>query len=208
MPGDAGQSVKPDESAREKRRTAEPASSSAAARRRLLRGGLIALALLVGVIAWVTTRGDDGESTPEPEVIEAHIVSVKELAEFADSAGHPVYWAGAQPNTELELSQDAGEQVFVRYLRSGAEVGSERAEALTIGSYPGNDPTAALEEVSGSPGAIVRQSKSGRELVSNASNPNSVYFASPDNSVQVEVYDPSPKRAMSLAMSGEVQPIG
>jgi hypothetical protein len=183
-------------------------SSGSARHRRLLRGGLIGLALLVGVVTWVATRGDSEESTPEPEVIEAHVVSVEELAEFADSAGHPVYWVGSQPGTELELSQDAHGQVFLRYLRSGAEVGSERAEALTIGTYELSDPTAALEEVAGNPGAIVRRSKSGSELISNASSPNSVYFASPDNSVQVEVYDDSPKRAMSLAVSGRVQPVG
>jgi hypothetical protein len=33
-----------------------------------------------------------------------------------------------------------------------------------------------------------------------------VYLISPDNTLQIEVYDPSPERAMELALSGQVRP--
>jgi hypothetical protein len=207
MQAEAGKPGDPGESGKAQKVEPKPPSGTDG-QRRVWRVGIIALALIVGVIAWVATRGDDDESEPTAEVIAAHIVSVGELAEFADEAGHPVYWAGSQPGTRLELSQDSGGQVFLRYLRDGAPVDSEAATALTVGSYPLSDPTGALDRVSSAPGAIVRQSDDGRELVSSASSPTSVYFASPDNSVQVEVYDPVPKRAMSLAASGRVQPVG
>jgi hypothetical protein len=174
-------------------------------RRRLLRVGVLAIAIIVGLIAWVATR-DGEESTPAPTAVEPHFVSVTELTEFADSAGHPVYWAGTRPGTQMELRQDSSGQVFLRYLQDDTALGGEPA-ALTVGTYPLSDPTAALEAVTSKPGAITRRSDDGREVISNEENPDSVYFASPDNTVQVEVYAPPPKRAMSLALSDQVEPL-
>lgn len=37
--------------------------------------------------------------------------------------------------------------------------------------------------------------------------PTSAYFAGPDNSVPVEIYDPSPRKALALALSGGVKPV-
>lgn len=53
----------------------------------------------------------------------------------------------------------------------------------------------------------MRHSGDGRVVVSNSKALLSVYFSAPDNSVEVEVYAPSPKRAMRLALSGRVRPI-
>jgi hypothetical protein len=44
-------------------------------------------------------------------------------------------------------------------------------------------------------------------VVTNENTPNSVYIASKDSDVQVEVYDPDPDRALEIAMSGAVRPV-
>ena len=179
-------------------------------RRKVLRWGVIAAAVLVAVIAWVATRGDD-DSSGESEAtagFEAKIVSEEELQEIAGSAGHAVYWAGPIEGTELEASESESGGVQVRYLDEGAEPGSDSTGTLTIGSYPLADATKALEGFAERPGAIVRQSDVVGEVVSSPEAPSSAYFASPDGGVQIEVYDPSPARAMSLARSGKVQPVG
>lgn len=91
----------------------------------------------------------------------------------------------------------------MRYVAEGAEPG----ESLTIGSYPLENPSAAIQALAEEPGAIVRTAPDGRTIASSEGTPTSVYFASPDGSVQVEVYDPSPQRAMSLALSARVEPV-
>jgi hypothetical protein len=178
--------------------------------RRTLRWGIVVLALVVGLIAWVATQGDDGESS-EPESSatgsEARIVDEDELADIASSAGHAVYWVGPLPDKELEASESEDGSVTVRYLDEGAEPGSDRTGVLTIGSYPLPDAAGALEGFAEREGAIVRDADDGSQVVSSVEAPSSVYFASPDGSVQVEVYDPSPERAMDLALSGQVQPV-
>ncbi len=175
----------------------------------MLRWGIVALAVIVGVIAWLVTRGDDGggESEPAPAGFEARIVDDAELEDIAASAGHPVYWAGPMDGKELEANESKEGNVQVRYLDEGAKPGAEEKKAVTIGSYPVADPAGAVDGYAERKGAIVIRAPDGRKLVSSVEVPTSVYFASPDNSVQVEVYDPSYKRAISLARSGKVQPV-
>ncbi len=171
----------------------------------LLRGAVVALAVVVGFIAWLATREEGGES-PMPAQSGSRIVSASELSETAAGAGHPVYWAGPEAGKSLELIEaTAGPQV--RYVPAGTEAGKGPAASLTIGSYPLPDATASLRGFATRPGSIVRHGAGGREVVSSAARPTSVYFASPDNRVEVEVYDPSPRRAMSLALSGRVRPV-
>lgn len=167
--------------------------------------GVVALAVLVALIAWIATR-DDGDDSGSATPVEtgARIVSASELSEAAASLGTPIYWVSEVQGTELELTEGGAR---VRYVPEGTEPGGGSTEVLSISSYPLADPAAFLEGFAKRPGAIVREAGDGREVVSSEEAPTSVYFASPDNSVQVEIYDPSPARAMSLALSGRVQPV-
>jgi hypothetical protein len=182
--------------------------SRAEGNRRALRVGIVVLALLVGVIAWVATRGDDDESTPTTAGTEARIVDLGELEEFAADSGHAVYWAGVQPGKEIEVSESSAGNVEVRYLDEGTEAGGGGAAVLTIGSYPLADPKGAVEGFAKRKGSLVRHAPDGREVVTSVEKLTSVYFAGSEGDVQVEVYDPSYKRAMSLALSDRVQPVG
>jgi hypothetical protein len=177
--------------------------------RLLLRSGLIGLAAVVAIVAWLATRGDDSgggrvAARAEPVV---RIVSLAGLVAAAAKLDQPIYWAGSLPGTELELEELTEGGVRVIYLPAGEEAGADSSTALTIGSYPLGDPEAALREFAARPGAIVRHSEDGTEVVSSREQPTSVYFVGPDKAVQVEVYDPSARRAMRLALSGHVRPV-
>jgi len=173
----------------------------------LLRGTVVALALVVALIAWRATDEGDEEAAAGPETT-SRIVSAGELSDVVAAVGHLVYWAGPMPGTVLAVSEGAEGVVQIRYLEDESQLEEEGGEFLTIGSYPLPDPAAASASLAESPGAIVKRSPAGVELVATAENPSSVYFASPEDTIQVEVYDPSPKRAMALALSGRVRPVG
>jgi hypothetical protein len=204
MQGDAGKSGKPADSGKPDKDT--PRAES---KRPMLRIGIVALALIVGVIAWVATSGDDDESTPEPASagVEAKIVSIEELEEFADAAGHDVYWAGPLPGKVLEASETAAGNTQVRYLDEGTKAGEGGAAVLTIGSYPLADAAKAFEGFAERKSSISRSSPDDREVAFSLEKPTSVYFTGTDGDVQVEVYDPNHKRAKSLALSDQVRPV-
>lgn len=182
---------------------------SASGRRNLLRAAVLAVAVAAALIA-LLAGDDDGSDSPEPAPGEAaapRIVSEAELRQAAESLGHAIYWAGRVADARLELRELREGGVQVLYVPEGSAAGGS-SNTLTVGTYPLPDPGGALETVAKRPGAITRRAEEGREVVTNEQSPTSVYFASPDNSVQVEVYDPSPARAMSLALSGRIQPVG
>lgn len=172
----------------------------------LLRGGVIGLAIVIAVVALIVSGGE-GEGPAAPPEAESTIVSEEELAERAAALGQPIYWAGPVPGTVLELEQLEGEEgVRVRYLPEGSEAGEANPEALTIGSYPLAEANAALERFAAEPGSVTKRGPNGREVVYSEEKPTSAYFVDPEGLVQVEVYSPSPKKALSLALSGKVDP--
>lgn len=176
----------------------------------VLRGIVIGLAVVVGIVAWVATSGGDDEAAPEPAPVEAEaaIVSEEELADVASTAEYPVYWAGPIDGTELELTDSGEAGVLLRYLEQGDEVGGAIADRIAIGSYPLDDPEKALENFASQPGATVSEDPELGTIVVNDESPGSVYFVDPENEVQVEVYAPTPQQAMSLVRSGDVVPVG
>lgn len=172
----------------------------------LLRGGVVAIAIVIAVVALIASGGEDEGPATLPEA-GSRIVSEGELAEAAAALGQPIYWAGPVEGTELELEElPEGEGARVRYVPEGSTAGEPPANVLTIGSYEVGDAVGALETFAAEPGAITRKGKSGLEVFTSEERPTSVYFADPEGAVQVEVYDPSASKAMSLALSGKVEP--
>jgi hypothetical protein len=169
-----------------------------------LRIAIVVLAFMGVVLGVLLVRDDGGDGGgEEASPASARVVSPAELSSLSASSPSPIYWAGERPNTELELTEEESD-FYLRYLEGGAK---PDAEVLTVGTYLLDDPRASLEEVAASPTAIVRHAADGREVVTSEENPNSVYFVTPDNSAQIEVYDPSAKAAMDLALSGNVRPV-
>ena len=173
----------------------------------MLRGLVIALAVVVGVIAYVATSGGDDEPATTQEVAEAEIVSEEQLADAASTAETPIYWAGEIDDTQLELTEEEG-NFLVRYLQADDEVGAARAQRIAIGSYALSNPRKALNTFAETPGATVTQVEGVGKVVISPETQKNVYFVDPDNEVQVEVYAPSSKEALDLVRSGKVQPVG
>jgi hypothetical protein len=182
---------------------------------RLLRALRIALVvagvLLVAVLVWWALGGGGGgnggeEEAEAPAPGAARIVSPAELRAAAASSEAPVHWAGERPGTELELSEEGGRS-YVRYLTGGAAAGDPRPDFLTVGTYRLPGAFAALKANAKRTGVKLRKAPRGFLAWVDPSNPTSVYLARPGAAYQVEVYDPSPKRALRLALSPSLRPV-
>ena len=166
-------------------------------------GGLIAVALAVSLILWLTLK-DNGSSSTKPAGPVA--ASPQELKAVPASVNHPVYWAGQRAGYTYELSKTA-RGVYVRYLPPGVAVGDQHPKYLTIASYPYPHAYATLIKAAKTKGAVSSKLAGGGIAVVSKQQPKSVYIAFASANLQVEVYDPSPKRARQLAFSGQVVPI-
>jgi hypothetical protein len=174
-------------------------------RRRIIRIGFwVALAVVVVlVVRSIADGGDSSGDTTAPE-----IVTLEELRDEANSTGEPIYWAGAQPNTELELSRPDKERIYVRYLTGDAEVGTKQTDFLTVGTYTFPGAAAALQKLSEKPGGVRASTAGGGIVYFDRNRPQNVYLAYPGVDIEIEVYDPDAKRALGLVASGQIVPVG
>jgi len=184
----------------------KPRTDAEDSKRTGLRLGLgIAALVVVGLIAWATLGGDD-DSTDDAG--EAAIVSVDSLREAGARQDTPIYWAGEQAGTELELSLPNASHAYVRYLTGGAKAGDSRPDFLTVGTYASPNPVAELKGLGNEPGGVLRRAPGGATVYFSRSQPESVYLAYPGVKAQIEVYDPNFKRALQLVNSGQIVAAG
>jgi hypothetical protein len=166
---------------------------------------LIVLVAAVAVVAFLVLRNDDNASSEPASTNGPEGISQQGLVDLANSVDHPVYWAGPRSGSRYELTIADNGNIFIRYLAPDTPLGSRSIASLTIGTYPAAG--ANLEKAADKPGAKTGQTPDGQLVVTNSSNPTSVYVGAPDADHQVEVYDPDPKEAFSLATSGAIVPV-
>ncbi|MEX2107540.1 MAG: hypothetical protein WD827_01485 [Solirubrobacterales bacterium] len=196
-----------------------PTRQSEGSRKAILITALIGLVVAGGIAAAVVALGKDDaeptESTPHgggdsERISPATCSSVppKGLFKLADAANYPVYWAGPIPNTELELTPPTDGNAYVRYLTGDAEADDPRAEYLTIGTYPVVDAQQALRDAANT---TERDSmlwpEAGYEVLGSAEETSAYMVFDDQPDLQIEIYDPTPKRAFSLARSGRICPV-
>jgi hypothetical protein len=167
---------------------------------------LLAVALVVAVGAWFVTdalRSDSNDASVD--AVGPIGLTQDGLRVLATSVGQPVYWAGPQQGYVYEVTRNAKAHVLVRYLPPGVDVGAPDDGAyLVVATYPYRNAYNALAHVSD--GQKYDIPRGGIALV-DARTANSVHVAYPHLNWQVEIYDPSPERALGVARSGAVRVI-
>jgi hypothetical protein len=180
-------------------------------------GAVVAIALAAAFAVWLLVRGNDDSSsssttTQTQTATTAEIgpvaASPAALRALASEAGHAVYWIGPVPNRIYELTRTSSGRIFIRYLPSGVRVGNRSARFTIVGSYPVDNALDVLQDLSQEQGERSASVPGGGLAVYSTSSPNNVYLAYPDTDVQIEVFDPSAERALRLATSGRVVPVG
>jgi hypothetical protein len=145
-------------------------------------------------------------STGQPARAIPVAVSASQLRALAAAAGHPIYWAGTAPGT-YEFTTIADGRSYVRYLPPGVPVGSPLGY-LTVGTYvQSSPPFAAVRKAALGKRATIKPLRGGGLAIQYRTRPQSVYLVFPGARYEVEVYDPSPARALALAASGKVAPV-
>ena len=167
---------------------------------------MLALAIGIGFVAWLIFKGDDDKNT-NTQAAGATSVSLQELRALRDSSGHKVYWAGQRQGEQYELTQTPNGNIFIRYLPSDSDVGAPRPVYLTVGTYPFKRAYQTLQRLSRRQNAVTAELPNGGIVVAKDAGSQNVYFAYPDEDLQMEVFDPRPGRALRLVTSGRIKPI-
>jgi hypothetical protein len=178
-------------------------------------GAVIAVALAIAFIVWLIVRGN-GNSSPATTQTQTQTSTVaaiapraatqNDLRALAVQIGHPIYWVGPQSGLVYELTRTSSDRIFVRYLPHGVAPGAKNATYTFVGTYPFSGAYRALQTLA-KQGDPSFQIPGGGLAVYSPSSPTNVYVAFPGSDVEIEVYDPSAKRARALVAAGQVQPV-
>jgi hypothetical protein len=178
-------------------------------------GAVVAIALAAAFAVWLIVRGDDDSSSSPTTAQTTTTAAVAPVAAtpatlraLSEEVGHPVYWVGPRQNRTYELTRTASGRIFIRYLPPGAELGNRSARYTIVGTYPVENALEVLQRLSTQPGEKSTPAPGGGLAVYSTSSPGNVYVAYPGSDVQIEVFDPSAKRALRLVTSGRVAPVG
>jgi hypothetical protein len=183
-------------------------------------GAVVALAVAIAFIVWLVVRGNDNSSTaktttvqsttptrttpPPRETVKA--ASVASLRALAHASGHPIYWAGPQPDVKYELTQVTDGRIYIRYLPKSVPIRDKHLYPI-VATYPVPNAYRAVRTAAKESGAVTFHTSRGGLAVYNQSAPRNVYLAYPGSKYQVEVFDPNPSRARRLVKTGAVRPI-
>ncbi len=168
----------------------------------MTRATVVAAMVLALLLPGCGGSGSESEQQSSPGA--AEVVSPDSLRQTSSEAATPIYWAGEQDGTELELSQPDEDRTYVRYLTDDAAAGDERADFLTVSTYAQPNAVAVLRRQSERSGGTIGHAPGNATVYYDQANPRSVYLAYPGSSVEVEVYDPSFERALRLVDSGQI----
>jgi hypothetical protein len=178
-------------------------------------GAVVAIALAAAFAVWLLVRGNDDSSsrsttakTTTTAPTGPMAATPAALSALADEAGHPIYWVGPQQNRTYELTRTSSGRIFIRYLPPGVKVGNRSARYTIVGTYPVENALEILQRLSTQPGEKSVPAPGGGLAVYSMTSPGNVYVAYPGSDVQIEVFDPSAKRALRLVTSGRVAPVG
>lgn len=165
----------------------------------------LAIAVIGMVLLWalVIKSDDDAAEQDGPEIVET-----SDLSDAAERLGHPIYWAGERPDTNLELAEADTGRVYVRYLDEDTEAGTRATKFMTVVTYPVKNATVALRRaLKNRPDAELARGKRGAVVLIDPGTPGSVRLAYPGSDQQVELYTPDVEESIRLATDGSVQPV-
>jgi hypothetical protein len=175
---------------------------------RLRLGAVLAVVFAAVFLTWLVLKNGDGDSQAGPSKrATPERATVRDLKALPRAAGHKVYWAGTRRGYSFELTQTGDGSIYIRYLPAGVAIGVERPDYTTVGTYPHPNALSTVRKAARRRGATVRRIDRGGLAVASRDHPKSVYFAYPKTDLLLELYDPSPKRALGLVTSGRARAI-
>ncbi len=122
-----------------------------------------------------------------------------ELKSIVKENNIQAYWAGPIKNATYTLNSSTAGQVFVRYVPEGEKCDDVRPNFRVIATYEEADAFATTESAGTTADGVSLLNTDGSIVYFNKNVPTNIYVAYPGINYQIEIYDPDPKEAVSLA---------
>jgi hypothetical protein len=135
-------------------------------------------------------------------------LSAEELRDAVADTGQTIYWVGPEENAKYTLENFGEASTFIRYLPDGGGVDDTREIYLVVATYFVNNAYEAIRAAGEEQDSVGLISPDGAAIYYSKRAPNNVYMAFPNQNIQIEIFDPTPGRAIVLATTdGAIQPV-
>ena len=179
-------------------------------RRTVLIGGAVVVIVVAAIISF-SVGGDDKDSAPannggataSASNAPVNTDGLKALVTAVGGAGK-VFWAGEEAGSTYVLRTEANGQASVRYIPSGGDPNAQGAVYRVLGSYPIKGAFDVTKKAAEGADSVLLTNSDGSIVVYNKNKTTNVYIAFPDVDVQIEIFDPTPGKALELATSGRI----
>lgn len=116
------------------------------------------------------------------------------------------YWTGPLKGATYTLNSSTAGQVFIRYVPEGEKCDDVRPNFRVIATYQETDAFSTTESAGTTADGVSLLNADGSIVYFNKNVPTNIYLAYPGIDYQIEIYDPDPKEAVSIATTqGRVQ---
>ncbi|HVU76243.1 MAG TPA: hypothetical protein VHC67_01585 [Gaiellaceae bacterium] len=169
----------------------------------------VLVAVAIGVGAWFLVGRATSSSSGNGTAVSTNgpqAVTAAGLRDEASRLGHDIYWLGPKAGFTYELTVTKTGMAYVRYLPAGVKVGDKRPSFLTVGTYPTKNAYGTVAAARKLKGAQVQEVSANVIAATYASHPHSAYVAWRSKSLVVEIFDPKPLGAQTLARFGLARP--
>ena len=174
----------------------------------------VALVVATAVISSLITFGVTNQVSPQlserttlgAQTSGGVCLSEKELRTLISENGIVAYWTGPVQGATYSINTVTPGQVFVRYILEGMECGSTESKFRVIATYAEVDAFNSTQQAGNQAEGVSLANPDGSVVYFNKNAPSNVYLAYPGIDYQIEIYDPDPKTAVTLATtSNQVQ---
>ena len=126
-------------------------------------------------------------------------LSEKELRDLVSKQKITAYWAGPVANATYSINTSNVGQVFVRYVMKGQSCDSENKDFRVIATYAVSGAYESTKAAGSQANGVSLANADGSIVYFNKDVPTNVYLAYQGLDYQIEIYDPNPKDAVTLA---------
>lgn len=135
-------------------------------------------------------------------------LSEAELKSVVANLNSVVYWVGPLENAKYTLDVTDAGAAFVRYLPNGEGANDTAKNYLIVATYRVNAAYDAIKTAGNEQDGIGLMTSDGASVYYNKNASTNVYMAYPGQDLQIEVFDPTPGKALQLVnTTGLVKPI-
>ncbi len=175
---------------------------------------ILVTVILTALITSVSTFGltyffsNSNSSTTATETSGQVALTEAELKAAVIKLNTVVYWAGPLENAKYTLTMNEAGAAFIRYLPNGEGADDTTKKYLTVATYMVNAAYDAVKAAGNEQDGIGLMTADGAAVYYNKNSASNVYMAYPGQDLQIEVFDPTPGRALQLInTTGLLQPV-